>query len=298
MKPRRRKPKKRIFNKTFIGVIVVASILGLGLLIYFLSRPPVQTFQYKAAIIDHLSHPNWGMANQTFIDASTAILETAGFSVDYYDWKNVTVNFYRDLPLRGYGLIVLRVHSASGIIGGEQSLALFTSEPYSTTGHQLEQIQDRVVMVSLIRNEAPFYFGVSPKFIKYSMSPRVNFANTIIIMMGCDGLNTNTVKMAEAFVERGASVYISWDLHVTATHTDQATIRLLQYLAAEKQTIGKSVEETNNEVKPDPQYGSVLDYYPDAAGDLTIPKISGMLAINPTKTVSCTNKIRKIRLDG
>jgi len=294
-KPRRKKPKKRMFNKILIGVVAVAAILGLGYLIYSISRqaPP---FQYKAAIIDHLSHPEWGTVNQTFIDASTAILEKAGFSVDYYDWKNVTVNFYRNLPTHGYGLIVLRVHSAAGIIGEEQSLALFTSELYSNTGYQFEQVQDRVVRVSLVKDVGPYYFGVSPKFISYSMKGR--FANTIIIMMGCDGLNTNTIKMAEAFVEKGASVYVSWDRHVTAAHTDQATTYLLQRLVAENETIRNSVEETKDKVGPDPQYKSELSYYPDKAGDLTIPKIAGILALNLTKTVSCTNKIRKFRLDG
>ena len=276
-----------MFNKTLIGIVFVASMLGLGFIIYFLSRPPTPLpFQYKAAIIDHLSHPEWGTANQTFIETSTAILENAGFSVKYYTWADVTVNFYRDLPLYGYGLIVLRVHSAAGIIGGEQSLALFTSEPYRGDRYQLERLQDRVVMVSLIKDKPPFYFGVSPKFVRHGM--KGNFANTIIIMMGCDGLNTNTVKMAEAFVEKGASVYISWNLHVTAPHTDQATIRLLQHLVAENQTIRKSVEDTNKEAGPDPQYNSLLSYYPhtDEVGNLTIPKIAGSLIINPTETVS------------
>lgn len=294
-KPRRKKPKKRRFNKTLIGVIAVASIIGLGYLIYYLSRPPVQTFQYKAAIVDHLSHPDWGTANQTFIEASTAILEKAGFTVKYHNWTDVSVKLYRNLPLYGYGLIVLRVHSAAGIIGGEESLALFTSENYSGK-YGSEQILDQVVKVSLIKDEPPFYFGVSPKFIRHSM--KGNFGNTIIIMMGCDGLNTNTIEMAEAFIEKGASVYISWDLHVTVPHTDQATIHLLQHLVGEKQTIGKSVEETRGEVGLDPQYKSNLLYYPDEAGDLTISKIAGILAIDPTKTVSYTNKIKKFRLDG
>jgi len=61
------------------------------------------------------------------------------------------------------------------------------------------------------------------------------FQNTTIIMMGCNGLTYP--YMAQAFIGKGVKVYISWDLAVSASHTDKATIHLLQRLITEKQTI-------------------------------------------------------------
>lgn len=60
-------------------------------------------------------------------------------------------------------------------------------------------------------------------------------------MMGCDGLKYNTA--AEAFIGKGAKVYISWNGPVSADRSDQATIQLLQSLLQEKQTIREAVEE-------------------------------------------------------
>lgn len=40
-----------------------------------------------------------------------ADLEAAGFKVDIYEGKEVSVNFYRELPKYGYRLIIFRAHS-------------------------------------------------------------------------------------------------------------------------------------------------------------------------------------------
>jgi len=289
--PVRKKRRKRKFNKILIGVVAVASILGLGYLIYSFSRPPPQTFQYKAAIVDHLSfRPE--TTNQTFVQRATAILKAANFSVDYYEGEKVDVEFYRNLPTHGYGLIIFRVHSAAGEIGGEWSLALFTSENYTDKKYTLEQLDRCLVRVSFILGKGPFYFGISPKFVRSSMNGR--FGNTIIIMMGCDGLTPlNNTRMADAFIEKGAKVYISWNGDVSTAHTDQATTLLLQHLTLENKTIKMAVEETRNEVGPDPTFKSELLYHPDEAGNLAIPNIA-ILTINVTKTVSRTNN-RKSR---
>jgi len=277
------KRKRGIYEKLTYLVVAIVSIICLGYLIYSLSRPPNPTFQFKAAIVDHLSHPDWGTANQTFVNASTMMLEKVGFRVDYYDWEKVTVDFYRNLPRLGYGLIVLRVHSAAGLIGGTPSLALFTSENYSSK-YWPEQVADRVVKVSFIKDVSPYYFGIAPAFVRYSMNGR--FVNTTIIMMGCDGLNTNTTEMAKAFVEKGAKVYIGWDHRVTVHHTDQATTRLLYHLVVENQTVQKAWEETMNEVGPDPASNSRLDYYPEEAGDYAIPKAVASMTTNVAETIN------------
>ena len=191
----------------------------------------------------------------------------AGFNVDYYGGEVVTVEFYKSLPLHDYDLIILRAHSGLVVRDTEitHSVAFFTSEPYSTTKYISEQLSDQV-MRAVISEGEPAYFGITPKLAKSSMKGR--FENTIIIMMGCDGLVYT--EMAEALVERGALAYISWNGGVTADHTDKATIHLLRGLITEKQTIRSAVIETMMEVGPDPTAPSTLQYYPPEAGDYAV----------------------------
>ena len=235
-----------------------------------------QASRLKAAIVDHLS---LSQPNQTFIQTSTNILETAGFTVDYYKGEEVTVEFYRNLPTHDYGLIILRVHSALRADNMGPPVGLFTSEPYSKTKYVYEQLTEQVARATFYEGEEPkepSYFGIQPEFVKQSMKGK--FQRTIIVMMGCNGLTYP--YMAEAFIEKGASVYISWSNSVLASQTDLATTRLLQHFIVEKQSLKEAMRETFKEVGPDPSYKSLLLYYPLEAGNYTIQSIIGNLTPN------------------
>lgn len=91
------------------------------------------------------------------------------------------------------------------------------------------------------------YFGINPLFFKDAMNGR--FCNTIIIVMGCDGLKYTS--MADAFIGKGSKAYISWKGSVGVTHTDLATTRLLQNLFTERRRIGHAVTTPMNEVGSD-----------------------------------------------
>jgi hypothetical protein len=97
-----------------------------------------------------------------------------------------------------------------------------------------------------------------PGFIKSSMQG--DFADTTIVIMGCDGLKSDTV--AEAFVEKGAKAVVAWDGLVSSGHTDAATERLLQHLLIDGLTLPEAVAQTMAELGPDPSYDSVLRLYP------------------------------------
>jgi len=228
-------------------------------------------FQLKAVIVDHLS---LSAPNQTFIQTATNTLTTAGYTVDYYPGEEVTVEFYRNLPMYGYDIIILRVHSA--VSEGTSRLALFTSEPYSKTKYVYQQLVNQVTLVGFQR-EGPYYFGINSFFVTQAMKGQ--FQNTVIIMMGCDGLRYSST--AEAFIEKGAKVFVSWSDSVLASHTDQATTQLLKRLLTEKQKIKQAVTETLKEVGRDPAYNSLLDYYPFEVGDQTVEDITGTPATKP-----------------
>jgi hypothetical protein len=210
----------------------------------------------RAAIVDHLSLTQ---PNPAFTEAATDLLEQAGYTVDYFPGEQVTVEFYRNLPAWDHELIILRVHSALGRVGDRPAdwVTLFTSDSYDKTSYRKDQTKQRLSKVSYYEG-GPEYFGIMPGFIKSSM--KGEFQGTTIIIMGCDGLRSDS--MAEAFVEKGAKAVVAWDGLVSPQHTDAAVERLLQYLLKDKLTLQEAVTQTMAEVGPDPSYESVLRLYP------------------------------------
>ena len=231
-----------------------------------------ESSELKAAIVDQLSLT---FPNKTFIEKATEILEQAGYKVDYYPGEKVTVEFYRNLPTHGYKIIILRVHStATNSDGTEGPVTLFTSERYDRSKYVYEQLTDQLVATAFSREEREkgiIYFGINPPFVTQSM--KGSFQNTIIIVMGCEGLDNPL--MAEAFIQKGAKVYISWNQPVSASHTDLATIHLLQHFLIEKRTVKEAIQETYKDVGADPVYKSLLIAYPIEALDYTIQNING-----------------------
>jgi len=291
-----KKPSKKPYRRKLIyGVIVVVAVI-LGFLVYSSSqRPPNKpsnNFPFKAGIIDQLGKETGPTPpfypNNTFINATKNMLETYGFKVDYHESEDVTVNFYRSLPTRGYGLIIFRVHSAI-IQGLDQSVGLFTSEPYGS-----ENPYPYVGLVKAFYNESSSerYFGIAPRFIEVSMDG--SFENTIVILMGCNGLTYDTT--AEAFVNRGAKVCIGWNGLVSAHHTDRATEYLIQRLVVNRWTVENAVEATNATIGPDLAYESELEYYPPAGGNFAIPfgVSSFSLRIFETAAVLTKEKLRLV----
>jgi len=269
----RRRSRKYPFKKILVFVGIVAVFLGVGLYFtidHLIQATPSNSNQEsvpKAAIVDQLSI---SQPNQAFVEESTALLNEAGFVVDYYKGKSVTVKFYKNLPTHDYSLIILRVHSAA-YNPERRVLDFFTSEPYSESKYVSEQLKDRVRACAFAPYEEgdPVYFGITHKFVSSSMKDEFN--NTMVIMMGCDGLKYD--DMAEAFVEKGAEVYIGWSGLVTSSHTDQVTIDLLQRFLIQEQTIEQAVTATMNELGADPRYESMLSYYPLDGGNCTIHDI-------------------------
>ncbi|MDO8617218.1 MAG: hypothetical protein Q7T33_16035 [Dehalococcoidia bacterium] len=235
----------------FLTALVVAGLLlGNG---SSSGEPPRSR---TAAIIDQLSLT---VPNPDFRKSATETMEKAGYAVDYYSGEEVTVDFYRDLPLRRYDLLVMRVHA--GLIRDRGSLALtpengiglFTNEPYDPAKYPQEQAQTELNIASY-GDDSPRYFGITRGFVESSMRGRFN--RTRVILMGCDGLATT--RTAQAFLDRGASAFVSWSDTVTASHTDAATQRLLERLLHDGLSAADAVSATAAEVGPDPQTGAEL----------------------------------------
>lgn len=276
-----RERQRRIATTIFAAIVLVIVLVSAYFVHAFMNQQPSQPTNlgnqetspenpFKAAIVDHLSLT---FSNQTFIRTATNILKQAGYTVDYYSGEKVTVDLYRNLAKHGYKLIILRVHSTatSGVDLSESPGTLFTSERYDKTKYIDEQLNDRLAMVSFSEYELSkgiTYFGIPPSFITTCIDGK--FQNTVIIMMGCEGLSNPL--LAEAFEYKGAEVYIGWNGGVTASHTDQVTAYLLQKMLVENLTIRQSLQNALDELGPDSEYKSQMICYPFESGEETISK--------------------------
>jgi len=267
-KPLREKRKKgKLRNKMIYGIVAIGLIficfLAYSLLHTETPLPDGNTSSPKATLVDHLSL-NPQTKNETFKEDCRTILEDAGFDFTYYGGEQVTIDFYTNLPTQDYKLILLRVHSAT--IQNETSegpfLGLFTSEIYNETteAKYRNDLETYRLAIAFFTEGGPQYLGITEWFVRDRMIG--TFKNTSIIMMGCEGLNHTT--MAEEFHQKGAKVYISWTGPVAINHTDDSTIRLLQSLLQQNQTIKTAVEG----ISSDPTWTwSKLDYYPKEVGN-------------------------------
>jgi hypothetical protein len=211
----------------------------------------------RAAIVDQLSLT---VDNPDFRSDATELLEGAGYAVDYFPGAEVTVDFFRRLPSRGYDLILFRNHAdrlqATADDGTVvDDVMLFTSEPYDEETYVRDQAANRLV-IARYHEGGEGYFGIAPSFFENASG---DFDGATIIMMGCEGFLTD--RTAKALVDMGAAAYISWDETVSATHTDLATTVLLRHLLVGSKRPSEAVALTMADVGPDPFFGSRLRAY-------------------------------------
>jgi hypothetical protein len=208
-----------------------------------------------------------------FTDSAAEFLRSKGIKVDVFNTSEVTVDFYRQLPSMGYKLIILRVHS--GILNETtKPTYLFTNEPYSedplVTSKYFTELMSGALQKGVIDPDNPVnpVFTAGPLFV--SGFTQGYFNNSIVVLSSCYGLYSN--QLADAFVGRGASVFISWDERVGLAHTDEAVSVFLRSLAGDNMTVAKSVEKVMTEVGPDRMYSSYFRYYPETgiAGNMTL----------------------------
>jgi hypothetical protein len=217
----------------------------------------------KAAIVDQTG---FSFPSPEFIAQAQAYLEDAGYVVDLYPPEEVTVEFFRTLPDRGYRLILFQSHATSEVLlegGGDVSQYnpppgpfLFTTELYDEHRYIRMQIDDQLRASKLFYEDSPRLFALGPKFVRSSMDGL--FPDTVIIIGGCQSLAAP--DLAQAFLERGASVVIGWDEMVGLAHNNEAVLHLLHGLTVEGLSPQEAVEATREEVGPDPTYESVLSY--------------------------------------
>jgi len=234
--------------------LLAAIVISSAAVAIFLNFPrPGEPEVHKAALVDELSLT---FPNQSFIDKTTEILEQAGYTVDYYSGEEVTVDLYRNLPTHHYELVILRVHSARFLSANgtlEDDVALFSGEPYNPKKY-VEEGKAGLVGSAYYSNTSSPYFGITPSFVALEMEGK--FEDSTVILMGCDGVRSNTT--AKAFIYKGAKAFVSWTKEIQASYTDAVTESLLKHLLIEKLPLKEAMSKAIAEVGFDQIYGSEL----------------------------------------
>ena len=272
-KKQKEKLQKRVFPRfLWLAIPLVIAAIVASVLLYPTGQPsPENNGEPRAAIVDQLYSMQ---PNQAFINKSTEILEAYGLEVHLYQGDEVTVDLYGKLPSYGYKVIIFRAHA--GLLSHEEdsevvvreATCIFTNEPYSETKHISEQLNGELARARVAEGY-PTVFAIGARFTKHSMEGE--FDNTVVIMMGCNCLHLT--DLALAFYEKGASSYLGWDGLVGLDYVDDATITLLEKLLSEELSIQSAVDDTMAEEGPDPNYGSVLKYYPTQSANQSVTEL-------------------------
>jgi hypothetical protein len=268
---RLRARKKMLVAAVFLSFLVLFA----AVFVYFAYQksPVIRSSQPRAALVDQLSLT---FPNATFAKTATSILKQAGYLVDYFPGENVTVDFYRNLLSQDYGLIIFRVHC--GFSNATHEIAFFTAQAYVQPTNPLDPLYGDVLygrVGTATYHDPPepgetAYCAIREGFVEQYGS----FTNTTVIVMGCYGLMYT--GMAQAFINKGARVYIGWSGLMDADHSDEATIVLLRHLLLQNETVSQAVQSTKSEVGADPSYPeSLLGYYPTGSGSQKLADFEG-----------------------
>lgn len=203
----------------------------------------------KVALIDALFNAS---EDGDFAGSLNKTLREVGFGVDVFQGSEVTVDFLETFA-GGYKAVILRMHSA---LSFNKELYLFTAEPFSSGKYSQEQYF-RFVKEAYATESSQPVFAVNWGFVRRLMPGKFN--GTLVVVMGCDGACDPFIS--QEFIDQGAVGYAGWSGPVLLSHSDKATLHLIEDLYVGKQSLKEAVNDTNNKIGRDPASGSILECY-------------------------------------
>jgi hypothetical protein len=282
--------KKPLLNKKLLAIsITLAATIILGAVLYQLFwriQEREVKFPFKAAIIDQLGE---SFPIQSFRENVTSLLVSQNFIVIYNCSEEVTVEFFGKLPKSNCGLYILRVHST--VRNNTDLVDFFTNEPYQE--NKYEEYGDRLSEGWYQWAPDQKYFAIGPRFVEIMDG---TFPKSIVIAMGCKSLKYPT--MAQAFLKKGAQLYIGWTDDVDAYDSDKITFHLLELLFKYNKTISDAVKECNSLPR---QFPGKLDYFPKDAGNKRMSEIIHVSAFHALDILDSKEQIliaAAVRGDG
>ena len=267
--------------KNFFGLKLTVAIASLTIIVSIISMFLYDTVEAnninsldsipKAAIIDQLYDD---VPHDKFHEKASKLLESVGYQVDIFTTKDITVDFYKKLPLLNYKLVVVRSHGVADQ-NDKNSVALFTGEKYVTDDYISEQLFGQVkkgaplvevdflangtdsdwvivndtyrtltVPAKTITKSDEEYFLITPTFVDTAMEGK--FSQTIFVLGGCSTMRTDT--MAQSLIKRGASSVVGWDNTVGSSDNDVLMLMLLEELLVNNMTMKDAADSVMKKV--------------------------------------------------
>jgi len=276
-------------QKAKIGTVIAVIALGLGFSVYFFEgEAQLETYDGppRAVIIDQLYDD---MPNDQFHTKATEYLETAGYTVDIVTTKDVTVDFYKNLPKMNYKYVIIRTHGAENT----NNVVLFTGEKYTEDKYVQEQLFGQVQKAApllerafhvdgdsssdwIIVNDTFRYlvspakpvdetknefFAISPKLVSHAMNGK--FDDTIFLLGGCNTLSNPS--LAKSLTDRGASMVVGWDDTVGSSDNDNVMLFFLKNTLVDNAELDTVFDDISNYYNSEYMaYPANLVYYPKA----------------------------------
>ncbi len=188
--------------------------------------------------------------------------------MNIFSAKDVTVEFYKNLPSMNYNFIYLRTHSLV-VPELDNTTFLFTGEKYNINKYFTEQVSGQIARgtpsyyedsVSFENNVESYnnemYFMISSKFVDETMQG--DFPNSIIIIGGCESVKN--LDIASSLVSRGASAIVGWTNPILVGENDRAMTTLFEEMLINKTNINDSIHKVMEKYGSNLHYNSTLRY--------------------------------------
>jgi len=272
---------------TIALIVVFSSLVTISLQENFVQN---ESYSYdgvpRAVIIDQLHNDIPGIYFQT---KATEILNASGYEVDIFTTDQLTVDFFKKLPLMNYEFIVFRSHAigSQGADFDEDSpVAIFTGEKYRDDEYIQEQLYGQILKGAPLRessvdlsvdlsqwnqSEGAFeitrpveltdtsdsYFLIGTKYVDELMEGK--FPNSIVVLAGCSTLSNPS--LADSFINRGASSVIGWDTVIDSFTNDSITLSFLNNLLIDNMELEEATQAAMNLTSMSTKYPANFYYY-------------------------------------
>jgi len=241
-----------LFIKTYLRVITVLATAVVLVSVFSILAFEENYGIPKAAIIDQLYDD---VPNPGFHLTAIEYLETAGYDVDLYTTKDITVDFYKKLPSLDYEYIVIRSHSTA-YYPKYASETLFTGEKYSHKKYTDEQLSGHIGQAApfsmpqlknmsegRVSNQSYFVFGST--FVNEKMVGE--FPGSVIVLAGC--YTASTDRLSQSLIDRGASVVVGWDDTLPSTQNDTLILAFMEKMLVNGEVVPEALSSVTNDLR-------------------------------------------------
>ncbi|MEM2569242.1 MAG: hypothetical protein QXT67_04810 [Candidatus Bathyarchaeia archaeon] len=236
--------REQIIKMIRIAAIIVEIVV---LTIYFFGDYIMEIFipnQYEfpmntksAIIIDAVFNP-------FFINKAREILQRAGFNVTVKAGKAVSIRLLDGFG--GYGLVILRTHSAVA----DGFLYIFSGEAYSWRRYVIEQLHKTYRKAHTSAGEVVFALRGD------LLGSERGLIGSTIILMGCNG--TSSTNVIKKLFEKGVKEIITFDGYTDFGYMDTAVLAFLNYVYRNRLSCEEAVKKVMETVGADPTWKSQM----------------------------------------